>query len=343
MQAIEHARAEAFPSWAFIGNHQKATKQTEWPGYPLLRHAEPGVKEHGDAGDQAGEGKRRLVPCVEKLRRRRLIGHREDECSVTRELNLGCDGNDILAAMLARVEQLLFSDDPLPAGMPDDIKEAIRLERPRARLEDRHNVPDGLRMGFETQRPGIQKALADGQAAWQRFLDSMRVFSVSEVKDDILMWAHYAEYHRGAVLALRPLPGMRAALREAVPIRYTRDIPVMASAEQWANHLLGTAPIDFPTFFHAFAFSKSEHWRYEREWRCRILDADPKRDVPGMPLVWACPLLPDEVVAIYLGCRIEPANRTALLDVVRSHFPAAEVFEAAKSRTRFALEFSRLR
>ena len=171
----------------------------------------------------------------------------------------------------------------------------------------------------------------------------MRVFSVSEVKDDILMWAHYAEYHRGAVLALRPLPGMRAALREAVPIRYTRDIPVMASAEQWANHLLGTAPIDFPTFFHAFAFSKSEHWRYEREWRCRILHADPKRDVPGMPLVWACPLLPDEVVAIYLGCRIEPANRTALLDVVRSHFPAAEVFEAAKSRTRFALEFSRLR
>lgn len=261
------------------------------------------------------------------------------------ELNIGCDANDILAAMTPRLEQLIFSDEVLLPSIDDDVKKAILLARAYARAhpEERGAILAGLPLGFRGKLPEIEKALKNGQGLWTAFLNRMRVFCVSELKDDILMWAHYAECHRGAVLELRPLSGMRGALREAFPIRYEKEIPVMASAAQWGDHVLGVAPIDFDSFFEAFAFSKSEHWQYEREWRCRILDADPNRDVPGMGMVWACPLLPDEVVAVYLGCRMDAANRTAIADAVRSRFPATEIYEATKSATRFSLEFRKVR
>ena len=259
------------------------------------------------------------------------------------QLNLGCDANSIVDAMASRVEALIFSEEALASGMDEGIKRAILDERARAQPKDRDKVAEGLRIGLQPKLPEIRKALDDAQRTWLRWLDRMRVFCVSEVKDDILMWSHYADRHRGAVLELRPLQGERGALREAIPIRYTPEIPGMASAEEWADHLLGEKPLDFDRFFHAFAFSKSEHWRYEREWRCRIVDADPSRDIPDMPLVWPCPLQADEVVAIHLGCRMADPDRSALLDVARARVSSAEVYEAVKSRTRFALDFRRLR
>jgi hypothetical protein len=258
------------------------------------------------------------------------------------DLNIGCTVDDIAAAMESRVEGLVFSDEPLAPSMDEGVKRAVLAARPQAPEIDRRELANGLRTGLRSRAPSILAQLHDGQAKWLRWLDDMRVFCVSEISNDILMWSHYADCHRGVVLELRPLTGERGALREAVPIRYTTDIPVMATALQWADHVLGVTPIDFAAYFHALAFSKSEHWRYEREWRCRVTDADSRLDVPGMSRVWACPLLPEEVVAVYIGCRAAGTDRGAILDLVKGRFPRVQVYDAVKNRTRFALDFRRV-
>ena len=252
-------------------------------------------------------------------------------------LNLGCTAEQIVAAAAPVVEALIYSSEPLDPGMDERIRRAVLLERSRATPELRPTVAAGVAVGLRTQLPTIQRSLDDGQAQWTSFLDSMRVLSVSEINDDILMWSHYADCHKGAVLELRPLPGVEAW--DAKPIRYATDIPVMASAEQWVRHVFGLSPINFEAFFEAFAFTKSAHWAYEREWRCRITDADPARDVPGQPLIWACPLRPDQVTGVYLGCRMSDADRTDLRDAVRARAPNARMYEAVKSPSRFSLDF----
>ena len=69
----------------------------------------------------------------------------------------------------------------------------------------------------------------------------MRVFCVSEIHNDLLMWAHYADCHRGAVVEFRCIPsGAGSALCAARPVQYQASIPVFArTVEEWVAHMVG--------------------------------------------------------------------------------------------------------
>ena len=46
--------------------------------------------------------------------------------------------------------------------------------------------------------------------------------------------------------------------------------------------------------------------------------------------------------AVYLGCCMPPDDRAAMTCLVRERLPRAHVFQARRSRTKFALEFDLL-
>ena len=91
-------------------------------------------------------------------------------------------------------------------------------------------------------------------------IDSWGVCCVSEVGEDILMWSHYANAHRGFCLQFSnelSVPDLKQSRRRIVPltIKYSPDYPTADPVSENRNNVV--VPL----------ITKAEQWKYEQEWR----------------------------------------------------------------------------
>ncbi|MBM4163942.1 MAG: DUF2971 domain-containing protein [Lentisphaerae bacterium] len=119
------------------------------------------------------------------------------------------------------------------------------------------------------------------------------VVCLSAVRDCELMWAHYAQYHRGLVVELdiSGLPDVDLRLVHYSQDRPTLDLSVVQDAQLVAeagDRLLWT---------------KSIKWKYEREWRAKIpkrcLETDGAVDTSSVYLL----LPPEAIRSVIIGIR----------------------------------------
>ena len=76
-----------------------------------------------------------------------------------------------------------------------------------------------MREALEEGAENVKKLLAQEHEDWRQYICHARVFCVTEKHDDILMWSHYSDSHRGIVIKFRCLPEDDTALCAAKPIR----------------------------------------------------------------------------------------------------------------------------
>lgn len=106
--------------------------------------------------------------------------------------------------------------------------------------------------------PSRDPRIAENNRLFAAAYDSMftaqvGVLCLSEVYDDILMWSHYADCHRGICLIYDTNYEFFA---HAQPVRYRQDRPRVNPITQTKEQMLDNA-----------IFTKSSAWDYEREWR----------------------------------------------------------------------------
>ena len=74
-------------------------------------------------------------------------------------------------------------------------------------------------------------------AWWKTLLPGIRVFCVLEERSNLLMWAHYAKDHTGAVFDFLSLPDEGNPLLVAEPVMYVdHPIPFFTESE-WLDHI----------------------------------------------------------------------------------------------------------
>jgi hypothetical protein len=147
------------------------------------------------------------------------------------------------------------------------------------------------------------------------------------------MWSHYAEEHRGVVLEFRPIIDLRSATLFAHPVVYSTEMPVAATLEQYVGYLTGQKPKpDASNAFKKSVYTKSSVWNYENEWR--ILDKNV--GVGAQPFADRV-FYPQELVAIFLGCRILPENRARIIAAVSNWETPVSLFQMKEERIRFEL------
>lgn len=107
------------------------------------------------------------------------------------------------------------------------------------------------------------------------------VLSLSEIWDNLLMWAHYADSHRGFVLAFdsnhsffdqrKTADDLIRYLRQ---VKYTQERPKLTLTDLLNPELSHDERVDL--FLDSFIFSKGAVWSYEKEWRMLMAleDAD---------------------------------------------------------------------
>lgn len=106
------------------------------------------------------------------------------------------------------------------------------------------------RTGLVSQKFTMQEVREKILPATIRTLDSMGIYSLSDSVCHPLMWAHYADSHRG--IALRFRHGTTQGLL-AHPVRYSSEYPRGELTESGL-------PVHL-------CFVKGLDWEYEREWR----------------------------------------------------------------------------
>ena len=165
-----------------------------------------------------------------------------------------------------------------------------------------------------------------------------RVFCMAEEINNVVMWSHYAQEHRGVGFKFRVLDEIDHIFLAAQPIKYVDSYVNLADSEGFADHLFGVKEMDLLSLCWDLVYVKHKDWSYEREWRCYkpLLD-EPAGD--GLEF-WNC--TPELFEAVYLGCCMSEDNATQIVGLVKQHLPQTEVFRARKSTRSFDLEFDRV-
>jgi len=172
---------------------------------------------------------------------------------------------------------------------------------------------------------------------WNDYLPGLRVFCVSEERDNLLMWAHYAKEHTGAVLEFLSLPEEDNALSVAESILYVDKPPPFFSKNEWVDEVLAINKIDINGFYKRYAYYKSDKWAYEREWRVWYPTIPSPKE-----LFEDIPIRQSEFASLYIGCKADKRFTEKVLALTRSSFPKARVFQAIKREDIYTLEYKEI-
>jgi hypothetical protein len=137
---------------------------------------------------------------------------------------------------------------------------------------------------------------------------------MTEKKDDILMWSHYAGRHSGFCLEFRTDDPFFSNAR---PVSYSGTLPC-------ANVLL--PGLDEVTT--KGLLTKAKEWEYEREWR--IIDLRIDARVRQFP--------PAVLHGVILGCRILDNDKQQVVERCKARSPRPILYEARRKKMEYGLD-----
>lgn len=166
----------------------------------------------------------------------------------------------------------------------------------------------------------------------EQMQDMFHICCFSEIQDSILMWSHYADYHKGFCVGYdistilqgdTKLPGGTEFL---YPVIYRDEFPKPEETIQYFSYY---ATNDFQKendwWQNYFALIKSTEWSYEKEWRLIL---------PHAGKLTQTVIFPPK--AIYLGCNVKKdCGYHCLLNIAREK--GITVYQMELSKSEFKL------
>lgn len=169
--------------------------------------------------------------------------------------------------------------------------------------EDANRATAALVQVAEFSRQRLASEIVDGMR------QSLKIACFSEVADSLLMWAHYANSHKGYVIEydLTDLTHQRDLnfARMLFPVVYGDQYSGLLGQWDFINRPTAGSDIHYPIIA---ACHKASAWSYEREWRAIIGHG-------AMPEDFWCHTPPPR--RVILGARMPPDHRNRLLAVLR--------------------------
>lgn len=213
------------------------------------------------------------------------------------------------------------------------------LEHPNMRVL----TPQALQAMIAAVQPGLMTVIQEHQGMngayslnnnrlAQATLDSkFGVLCLSESPDSLLMWAHYADKHKGFVLQFDERHDFFAPTTvdgqafELTKIEYTDKRPV-----------LSYSTINSPSVY----YRKSPEWSYEREWRLikSLTGAARVLEHPRYPrCLFSLPA--NSVTGVIIGMAVPHEERGRLFELFsQPHLKHLTVYQTALSKDEYKLE-----
>jgi len=141
---------------------------------------------------------------------------------------------------------------------------------------------------------------------------NLGVTCFSKSRDNILMWSHYADSHRGFCLEFDTgfLP---FTVEKLLKVKYPKSNLYPVLSLQDIPHNLNLVETQLGT--------KSYHWKYEREWRLFAPVCNQEHPYDSRSLI-----------GVYFGCKTSDENKNNIKSLVGS---SIRFYEMQKSKTEF--------
>ena len=165
----------------------------------------------------------------------------------------------------------------------------------------------------------IKKESKEDIAKWDKMIG---LLSLSEKEDDILMWSHYSDFHKGFVVGFYTDSLFR-----------DYDFDFLGKVHYQANYPTISGHDDTDERFKKKFFTKSSAWSYENEWRFS------KNHIENRIVK----LKKESFGAIILGCQMDQNRKTQIIKEIRRNLGSEiKIFEAKKSDEDFKLELNEI-
>jgi hypothetical protein len=250
------------------------------------------------------------------------------------EMDYNFDGDQLTAALTEEMVRLVY------CGAQIEFEEITPLAKIVIH-ETEHNTRELVfRKKLQDIMPHIAHNFDKGKVTirsnFKEYREKSSVFCVSKTKNNLLMWAHYAKDHTGCTFKFKCIPKENRPLCIAQKVEYYEEYPVIASLKDKVKHLTGQKIIDNDSIFNKFILAKSSHWQYEEEWRV-------VKPV-GCPAEGYCyeSFIPEELEAIYLGCKIDPEVLKKIKGFIQKKFKNIKLYQAYTDTQSYGLNFKKI-
>ncbi|QQK71981.1 DUF2971 domain-containing protein [Pectobacterium versatile] len=195
----------------------------------------------------------------------------------------------------------------------------------------------------------ILTSLEEVRNGWDDYLSNYRVLCLTKKKDNILLWSHYAEHHKGAVLCFnfekdRFFSNIKKVAYPEIDDSVSKT--VMGSLNEMVRFVVKDKKRDlndsldflsglldkkrfsevivnyFLKDFSRFFFIKKIEWAYENEYRLVV----PKKDDGPLDIEFKKEYLKE----VNLGVKFPEDKKEFFIERVSEKFPAAKIFTASK-------------
>lgn len=231
-----------------------------------------------------------------------------------------------------RLNELYF---PSPSSFNDpfDCRPTFSFEAPPEEMERYYSrlwekyCPE---LGSQQRQNEVDNMLKDTDemrrrehAAMQMHVEKITrrigVLCLSEVHDDILMWSHYADSHRGICFEFN---GYLEFFGQAQEVAYSAERPKINPIRDSQDEMLSAALL-----------TKAQHWSYEKEWRLIQY-----RNGPG-----SYQFPEGALTGIILGAQISEASASMIAKWIDVRECKPKLYRAAVDSFTFALNINEVR
>lgn len=180
----------------------------------------------------------------------------------------------------------------------------------------------------------------------QEIIDKQSICSFSTLPDNSLMWAHYADSHRGFCLGFDPKfieEHIKGGFDNIIPsaVTYTDGNPFISTLDKFINSIYSSFPPrkspSTKSFYNMVATdavsTKALSWSYEKEFRFIRIDG-------GSGVV---KFTSDALTEVIFGCNMSNENREAILDLLKEKkMKNVWVREIVKSSTSYSFKIAEI-
>lgn len=258
------------------------------------------------------------------------------------------DRVDVLENGRIRFTQAAALNDPFDVyPCLDEVKAALRARAQRTAARVRHRFDRVQNTVGEMSIPILVKRHTDKFQAYLR--EEHPLLSLTRQRNNLLMWAHYTDCHRGFVIGFdrhhpffnQTLPSLITPVHD---VSYENERCVVTG--MLFSEVVESDDYDsegFDLAIRSILLTKSVHWSYEEELRMfakkgAAVNTSHRDNHGHRVLLYELPL--ECVKEIIFGYQVNPKLKRRAIDVVKAQLPWVDLFDAKLSPTLFDLDIN---
>jgi hypothetical protein len=256
----------------------------------------------------------------------------------------------ILKNKSIRFTNPLLFNDPMDSTIPrlklnseeliDKIKNEIYNEYPELKEHNSslNTLLHGNKKEFDREIERFSDKLLSG---WLNIISNFRILSLTIKPDNLLMWSHYADQHRGVVVKFSKKPSFGTPKK----VDYkngnqslNNSFNLMASSAFKREFTEGLNQKDIDSLsdetvesMKEYFFMKMSEWKYENEYRI-VYSRDHERVVTVGSNLDVVKINDDDIEEVIIGSSVSPLRAQRLAKIIKARLPKSQV--SVKKHTR---------